>query len=598
MASELASFFTTIGFKVDSAAIDALQSKVQGISATLRSAAGAEMQLARKTRDVKKQIFADQSAHIAAFHRNETMQLTRQKAAQEARAAFEKRISQKRQVEMFQRSTGDQNAHVAAFHKAEAAQQRLGAKMAMDAERALHAEKMRDARKLQAMYTQSVYKAERQAYAQKFAMQRQDLALWKQRNVQPPQRPGMLSRMGMGTLGAIGLGGGLVGAGYALWEGGRSIIDAQISFDKLRNAMLAVTGSTGAAASELQFFRSEALRLGQNLETGSEGFLKISAAASGSKVSQAQVRQLYTAQSKLSTVYGMTPADTSATYTALSQIISKGVVMSEELKGQLAERVYGVVGKIANEKGIGTVQLFAMMKKGEYAANDFIADYTRMAERMASTGGAFETALQTPAVKMNELSNAWYLLKLELSGEGGNSVILGAMSALTEGFKKARYALAKLDDLVRAAEGKASVTSTEAKTSRLSRVELYLTAGLKGVTESFGAGVYDLTGSNMFGGAEPGTAVPLFMKTWNAEANAEREAAINRLQIAYNKSASENFFTKPTTPVLPSAPLTVNIQNGDLNEKTLMQIQGLVDNYLNNVVISSASHNLAGGAGK
>lgn len=93
--------------------------------------------------------------------------------------------------------------------------------------------------------------------------------------------------------------------------------------------------------------------------------------------------------------------------TALSQMASKGQVMSEELKGQLSEALPGATQAFAKALGLTEKQLFDKMKNGDVKASDALPKFAKeLGEQINSRGGwkAIQDSTQT---MLGNLKNTW-----------------------------------------------------------------------------------------------------------------------------------------------------------------------------------------------
>ncbi|RVR44367.1 phage tail tape measure protein, partial [Escherichia coli] len=76
--------------------------------------------------------------------------------------------------------------------------------------------------------------------------------------------------------------------------------------------------------------------------------------------------------------------------TALSQMASKGQIMSEELKGQLAEAVPGMVQVFAKATGKSEQELFDAMKKGALKSADTLQKVTQELNKQITAKGGWK----------------------------------------------------------------------------------------------------------------------------------------------------------------------------------------------------------------
>ncbi len=151
-----------------------------------------------------------------------------------------------------------------------------------------------------------------------------------------------------------------------------AIKDATLEFQAIDRTMAVAAGSAKAGADAFRFVSSEADRLGLNLRVSAAEFGKLAAAAKGTSLEGEGTRKIFTAVAEASTALGLTAEKTAGALNAIQQMISKGTVASEELRGQLGERLPGAFQIAAKAMGVTTAQLGKMLENGEVLAEDLL----------------------------------------------------------------------------------------------------------------------------------------------------------------------------------------------------------------------------------
>ena len=206
----------------------------------------------------------------------------------------------------------------------------------------------------------------------------------------------------------------------------RSIAETGMAFQGLDNALAAVTGSTQAAAAEMAFLEQEADRLGLNLLEMSQSYLQVTAAAKDTKLQGQATREIFTAIAEAATVLQLTTDQTSGSLRAIGQIMSKGKVQAEELRGQLGDRLYGAFQLAARGMGIGTAELDKMLQQGQLVAEEFLPRFAAEIRRTFSDG--VPAASRSARAELNRFNNA--VLELERTAAAS-----GFMDGLTQGLR-------------------------------------------------------------------------------------------------------------------------------------------------------------------
>ncbi|HDS0654542.1 TPA: tape measure protein [Escherichia coli] len=93
--------------------------------------------------------------------------------------------------------------------------------------------------------------------------------------------------------------------------------------------------------------------------------------------------------------------------TALSQMASKGKIQAEELKGQLAEAVPGMVQVFAKATGKTEQELFDAMKKGALKSADTLQKVTQELNRQITAKGGWKAISESTQAQLGNLKNSW-----------------------------------------------------------------------------------------------------------------------------------------------------------------------------------------------
>lgn len=121
---------------------------------------------------------------------------------------------------------------------------------------------------------------------------------------------------------------------FALFEGTTAIKRVGMDFQSMRASMLAASSSQENAAEKLKFVEENAYRLGVNLREATRAYMQLSIAGKD-VLSENQIKDLFVSTLEVSTALGMSIDDTKGTFRSFVQMLSKGNVQAEELRGQL-----------------------------------------------------------------------------------------------------------------------------------------------------------------------------------------------------------------------------------------------------------------------
>ena len=238
-------------------------------------------------------------------------------------------------------------------------------------------------------------------------------------------------------------------------------------FESAMSGLTAITGSTEKAAKEFEYLKEQSNRLGLDLLKTSKDYTQF-AASVGDKLPKDQMRSIFEGASEWGLVTGASADEASRALKALNQIMAKGQVMSEELKGQLAEALPGSVGlfvKALNDmKGVTNLtekDLFKLMEDGKLFSKDILPHVAKQMKEAARNGGALDKAMKSNRASWqrlntsmqnamnvfftsgfgNELTNAFDSISAAIDGSGGafemfghiaEKIVEGATDAFTE----------------------------------------------------------------------------------------------------------------------------------------------------------------------
>ncbi|EFG3256304.1 tape measure protein [Escherichia coli] len=93
--------------------------------------------------------------------------------------------------------------------------------------------------------------------------------------------------------------------------------------------------------------------------------------------------------------------------TAVSQMASKGQVMSEELKGQLSEALPGATQAFAKALGLTEKQLFDKMKNGDVKASDALPKFAKELCAQINSRGGWKAIQDSTQTMLGNLKNTW-----------------------------------------------------------------------------------------------------------------------------------------------------------------------------------------------
>ena len=192
----------------------------------------------------------------------------------------------------------------------------------------------------------------------------------------------------------------------------QEVIGLTAKYEGLQKVLNFTTGSTAGGARAFQFLVETSQKLGTSLEASAAGFKTLSGAASQAGIPLSQQMKIFQDVSKAASAFGLSAEDSKGVFLALGQIISKGTVFSEELRGQIGERIPGAFAIAARSIGVTESELNKLLQSGKVLSKDFIIPFTEELGKV-SEKAAGENGLQK---NINRISNAFEILKTRVGG--------------------------------------------------------------------------------------------------------------------------------------------------------------------------------------
>ena len=213
----------------------------------------------------------------------------------------------------------------------------------------------------------------------------------------------------------------------------KSIVDSTNKLIGWQNALKAVSPSAEIAAQSLAFVRAEAERLGLNLESMAGQYARFSAATRGTSLEGEKTREIFTSMSEAARVLNLSVESTEGAFRALEQMVSKGTVQAEELRGQLGERLPGAFRIAAEAMGVTTAELDKMLKAGEVTAEDLLPKLAARLKELYAAGAV--DAANSPSAEINRLSNSLFDLRIAIGESGFMESITSGARGLTDSIR-------------------------------------------------------------------------------------------------------------------------------------------------------------------
>lgn len=202
-----------------------------------------------------------------------------------------------------------------------------------------------------------------------------------------------------------------------------------------RIALKNVSASAQEFAASQKWLLEMSKRYGAEINTLTSSFAKFKSAADNAGMSLSAQQQIFESVLRTSVAYALSAEDQRGIFTALQQMMSKGKVMAEELRLQMAERMPVALQAMAAANKTTVAGLDELMKKGKVLSSEVLPEFARQLDRMIP-----EVDTDNLNKSLIDLSNTFSALTDKLGVEKAYKKIVematSALSWLTENTKE------------------------------------------------------------------------------------------------------------------------------------------------------------------
>ena len=222
---------------------------------------------------------------------------------------------------------------------------------------------------------------------------------------------------------------GVLAFGAAAAMAGKQVLDASLQMDRLNKAYATITGSSSAAQNQLDYMYDVTQRLGLQFQGTAEAAKGFFAAGKDSALKD-HLNGIFESVSMAGSALALSKDQMDGVFLALGQMISKGKVQAEELRGQLGERLPGAFDMAAKAMDVTTAKLDDMLKKGQVTAEEMLPKLAKVLHDDFAIAAA--EASQGLQAQLNRLSTEWTRFQASfLNGDAAAKV----MKQLASGMK-------------------------------------------------------------------------------------------------------------------------------------------------------------------
>ena len=207
-----------------------------------------------------------------------------------------------------------------------------------------------------------------------------------------------------------------------------ALTDSMLSLSRLKISYESIFGSEYAASRQLDFVYRQTQQIGLQFQSSAEAAKTFFAASQGTPLER-DMNSIFSGIANAAAAMQMPMEDVNGVFLALGQMVSKGKVQAEELRGQLGERLPGAFRMAAEAMGMSTAELDKFMADGKLLSEDLLPRLAEaLNEKYAESARRSAEGLQG---SINTMTTDWERFKANvLNSEITGSLIINLKTVL------------------------------------------------------------------------------------------------------------------------------------------------------------------------
>ncbi|HGE7051781.1 TPA: tape measure protein [Serratia marcescens] len=221
---------------------------------------------------------------------------------------------------------------------------------------------------------------------------------------------------------------------YVGFQGAINLAGGSVEAYKMRQqAMIKISNVVGdsqqAINKEWEYMIGLSNKLGIDLTTLSQSYTKFAVSAKAVGLSLNDSKFIFESVAKAGRVFHLSQDDMEGVFRALEQMLSKGQVYAEELRGQLGERLPAAFALFAKGMDMTTAQLSKAMDNGEISG-EAVINFAR--EQAKAVDAQLATAEKGVDAMEARARNAMTMFKLALADSGFIEAYVQMLNKITD----------------------------------------------------------------------------------------------------------------------------------------------------------------------
>jgi len=170
--------------------------------------------------------------------------------------------------------------------------------------------------------------------------------------------------------------------GLGLGNFASKLMEAARETNRANTALKNISTTSEAFAQNQKWLIQLSSKYGVQINTLTLNFAKFTAAANSSNVSMQDQKKIFESMSRASVAFSLTADDTNLAFLAVTQMMSKGKISSEELRRQLGEKIPIAMAAMARATGKPINQLDKLLKSGSLLSSEILPKFAEEMNKM------------------------------------------------------------------------------------------------------------------------------------------------------------------------------------------------------------------------
>jgi len=192
---------------------------------------------------------------------------------------------------------------------------------------------------------------------------------------------------------------------------GKSIFEQITALNSIDIALKNVTETSEKYERSQGFIKDLANETGVEIKKLTDSYVKFYASSKNTNLTLKQQEDIFRAVTKSSALLGLSSEDTEGSLNALGQMLSKGKIQAEELRGQLGDRLPGAFQIMAASMNVTTDELDKMLKEGKVISEEVLPNFAKQLEKTFNADN--RDKVETIRASVGRLKNAFTELLVE-----------------------------------------------------------------------------------------------------------------------------------------------------------------------------------------